>query len=130
VKFVWVRADVLRNVQSRLIETYGGIAGLRDENALESAIARPQQLHAHGEIDSIGKLGAALAWAILRNHPFGDGNKRAAFAGLMIFLTRNGCVLTCSQVEETAMFLRAAASEISEDEWAAWVERSVAPVSE
>ncbi len=130
MKFVWVRADVLRNVQSRLIETYGGIAGVRDQNALESAIARPQQLHAYGDIDSIAKLGAALAWAVLRNHPFADGNKRAAFAALMIFFTRNGYGLTCSQVEETGMILRAAASAISEDEWTAWVERSVAPVAE
>jgi death-on-curing protein len=72
-------------------------------------------------------LGAALAWAILRNHPFADGNKRAAFAGLSIFLDINGYQLKCSEVEETAMMLRATASEISEDEFAQWVERSIAP---
>jgi death-on-curing protein len=130
VKFVWVRADVLRNVQGRLIETYGGVHGVRDENALESAIARPQQLQAYGEIESVARLGAALAWALLRNHPFSDGNKRAAFAALTIFVTRNGCRLTCSQVEETAMVLRAAASEIGEEEWTGWVERSVARIGE
>jgi death-on-curing protein len=130
VNFVWVRTDVLRNVHSRLIETYGGIEGVRDENALESAIARPKQLQAYGGVDSVASLAAAVAWAILRNHPFSDGNKRAAFAALMIFATRNGYRLTCSQVEETAMVLRAAASEITEEEWTAWVERSVAPVSE
>jgi death-on-curing protein len=129
VSFVWVRADVLRNVHGRLIEAYGGVNGVRDENGLESAIARPQHLEAYAGIESAGHLAAALAWAILRNHPFADGNKRTAFAALNIFLARNGYRLTCSEVEETAMVLRAAASEISEDEWTAWVEHSIAPLS-
>lgn len=127
---VWVRADVLLNVQRRLIVTYGGTHGMRDENALNSAIARPQQLHAYGEVGSIAHLGAALAWGLLRNHPFIDGNKRAAFAALVIFLARNGCRLPCSQVEETAMILRAAASSITEEEWTAWVERSIEAISD
>lgn len=112
-------------IQSRLIERYGGLPGIRDAGALESAVARTANLVSYGGIDSVPELGAALAWAILRNHPFADGNKRAAFAGLLLFLDLNGCRLTCSKVEETAMVLRAAASAIAEDEWAAWVVRSV-----
>ena len=122
----FVRADVLRNVQSRLIERYGGLPGVRDEGALESAIARPKNLFAYGQASSVGELVAALAWALIRNHAFADGNKRAAFAALTMFLELNGHRLTCSEVEETAMVLRAAASEISEEEWTAWVVRSVA----
>ena len=119
----FVRSDVLRNVQSRLIERYGGLPGTRDAGALESAVARPKNLHAYRQVTSIAGLGAALAWAILRNHPFVDGNKRAAFAALSIFLELNGHRLSCSEVEETAMVLRAAASEITEDEWTSWVTR-------
>jgi death on curing protein len=126
VSFEYVRADVLRNVHGRLIERYGGVSGVRDENGLESAIARPKNLAFYAGAESAGALGAALAWALLRNHPFADGNKRAAFAGLTIFLELNGYRLTCSEVEETAMVLRAASSEISEEDWTAWVERSVA----
>ena len=126
MSFEFVRADVLRNVQSRLIERYGGLPGVRDEGALESAIARPENLFAYGQAGSVGELGAALAWALLRNHPFADGNKRAAFAGLTMFLELNGYRWTCSEVEETAMVLRATASEITEEEWVAWVVRSVA----
>jgi death on curing protein len=126
VSLEFVRADVLRNVQSRLIERYGGLPGVRDDGALESAIARPKNLFAYGQASSIGELGAALAWALVRNHPFMDGNKRAAFAALTMFLELNGHRLTCSEVEETAMVLRAAASEIAEEEWTAWVVRSVA----
>ena len=120
----FVRADVLRNVHSRLIERYGGLSGVRDEGALESAVARPKNLFAYGQTESVVQLGAALAWALLRNHPFVDGNKRAAFAALTMFFELNGHHLNCSEVEETAMVLRAAASEITEDEWTAWVVRS------
>jgi death-on-curing protein len=126
VSLEFVRADVLRNVQSRLIERYGGLPGVRDEGALESAIARPRNLFAYAQARSVAELGAALAWALLRNHPFMDGNKRAAFAALTMFLELNGYQLTCSEVEETAMVLRAAASEITEEEWTAWAVRSVA----
>lgn len=124
----FVRADVLRNVQARLLEKYGGLSGVRDNGALESAIARPKNLHAYEDVTSIARLGASVAWAIVRNHPFVDGNKRAAFAALTIFLELNGHGLTCSQVEETAMVLRAAASEITEDEWIGWVTGVVAKV--
>jgi death-on-curing protein len=128
VTIEFVRADVLCNVQGRLIERYGGLAGIRDGNALESAIARPLNLYTYGEVNTVAALGAALAWAILRNHPFADGNKRAAFAALTIFFDLNGYALTCPEVEETAMVLRAAAGEISEEEWTGWVERSAAPL--
>ena len=128
MSFHYVRADVLRNVHGRLIERYGGISGVRDANGLESAIARPRNLVFYANVASVGTLGAALAWALLRNHPFADGNKRTAFAGLTMFLELNGYELTCSDVEETAMVLQAAASDINEEEWIAWVERSIAPM--
>ncbi len=123
----FVRADVLRNVHGRLIERYGGLPGVRDENALESSVGRPRNLEAYGEALSIAELGAAITWSLLRNHPFVDGNKRIAFAALTIFLELNGHCLTCSEVEETAMVLRADAGEISDEEWTAWVLRSVGP---
>ena len=125
----FVRVEVLRNVHDRLIERYGGLRGVRDVGGLESAMARPENLVAYGGVTSVAELGAAMAWALLRNHPFSDGNKRAAFAALTLFLDLNEYGLTCSEVEETAMVLRAAASEIRAEEWTAWVVRSVVAVS-
>ncbi len=124
----FLRADVLKNVQGRLIETYGGLAGVRDENSLEAAIGRPKNLQAYGEVESIAVLGACVSWALIKGHAFNDGNKRIAFAALVMFLDLNGFRLSCSQVEETAMVLRAAASEIDEAGWTAWVESAVAPL--
>ena len=117
----FVLASVLRNVHDRLIESYGGVPGLRDENAFLSAIARPENLAAYEESMDVPALAASLPWAILRNHPFTDGNKRTALAALAIFLERNGWRLACTEAEETAMVLRAASSAISETEWTAWV---------
>jgi death-on-curing protein len=128
MSIIFVRGDVLRNVQSRLIERYGGIAGVRDANALEPALARPQQLNHYENETSIPRLAAAVSWALLRNHPFADGNKRAAFAAIMIFLQRNSHRITCTEVEETAMTLRAASSEITEEQWSAWLDSVVRPV--
>ena len=125
MSFEYVRADVLKNVQRRVIESYGGLQGVRDEGGLESAIARPRNLHEYGEIESPGALAAALAWAVVRNHPFVDGNKRAAFAGLQIFVTINGFTLDCSEVEETAMMLGIASGQIMEEQWTAWVEEKI-----
>ncbi len=125
----FVRADVLRNVHGRLLERYGGVAGVRDENGLEAAVARPQNLQFYSNIESISVLGAALVWSLLRNHPFADGNKRIAFAALTIFLDINGYRITCTEVEETGIMKLAAGSEMSEEELAAWVERIIAPLT-
>lgn len=127
MSLVFVRPDVLRNVHGRLIEKYGGIAGVRDESALESAMSRPRNLEVYGGVTSVPHLAAALSWSLLRNHPFADGNKRSAFAALVMMLDLNGFDLSCSEVEETAMVLRAAAGEISELEWTQWVKRVAAP---
>jgi len=101
---------------------------VRDPGGLESAVARPENLLVYGRVGSVAELGVALAWAILRNHPFTDGNKQAALAALTLFIELNESRLTCSEVEETAMVLRAAGSEMSEEEWTAWVLRSVEPL--
>ncbi len=130
MSFEFVRLDVLKNIHGRLIERYGGLAGVRDENALGSAVERPKTLEYYAGETSVPVLGAALAWAILRNHPFSDGNKRTAFAGLTVFLELNGYRLNCSEVEETAMILRAAASELTEAEFTGWVINASGAVDE
>ncbi len=123
----FLRADVLRNVQGRIIETYGGLPGVRDENALEAAAGRPKNLEAYGDVSSIPVLAACVSWALIKSHAFNDGNKRIGFAALVMFLELNGYRLNCSEVEETAMTLRAAASEIQEADWTAWVELVAVP---
>ena len=120
----WLTAKAVLAIHEELIVRYGGVSGLRDDGLLESAVARPQNLAAYGQKISVASLSAAYAWGLLRNHPFVDGNKRTALAAMVVFLELNGWELGCSEAEETAMVLRAAAGEITERAWTEWVRRS------
>jgi death-on-curing protein len=120
----WLTAKAVQAIHEELIARYGGVSGLRAGGLLASAVARPQNLAAYGRNTSVTSLAAAYAWGLLRNHPFVDGNKRTALAAMVVFLELNGCELSCSEAEETAMVLRAAAGEITEHAWIEWVRRS------
>ena len=127
MSFVFIRGDVLRTVHERLIQTYGGLQGIRSNDGLESAVARPRQLHYYTGEARVGAIAASLAWALLRNHPFMDGNKRAALAAFVMSAELNKHRLTCSEAEETAMIVKTASAEIDEGKWADWALRVVAP---
>jgi death-on-curing protein len=122
----FLNSAMLRTMHSELIRMFGGSYGLRDAGLLKCAIARPLQLANYSPDAMVGQLAAVLCWGLVKNHAFVDGNKRIALAALVTFLRLNGWRLNCSEVEETAMMLRAAGSEVTEDEFAAWVERTVA----
>jgi len=113
-------------LHAALIEETGGSHGLRDVGLLESAIARAENKVHYDPNATVAHVAASLAWGLIKNHAFIDGNKRIGLAALIVFLDANGHRLACSVEEETAMVLRAAASEITEEEWTAWVARSVA----
>lgn len=90
---IWLSRSDVESLHTKVIEASGGSHGLRDVNLLESALARPQNLHAYGEADSF-QLAASYAEGIARNHAFVDGNKRTAFMSAWLFLRQNGQELT------------------------------------
>jgi death-on-curing protein len=98
---------------------------LRDAGLLESAIARAENKVNYDPEASVGSVAGSLSWGLIKDHAFIDGNKRIGLAALVVFLEANGLTLICSVEEEIAVVLRAAASEIAEEEWTAWVVRSV-----
>lgn len=102
------------------LAVFGGPAGLRDEGMLESALGRPQNKWSFGESD-YAVLAAACAFGIARNHPFVDGNKRAAFMVAMTFLRKNGIQFAPKPAEATVAILGLAAGEIDEDGLARWI---------
>lgn len=117
---IWVdRASVLL-LHAESLAIHGGAGGLRDMGLLESALARPQSLHADGEGDAAA-LAAAYAFGIIRNHPFVDGNKRIGFITAAVFLEANGSRFTASEAEVVMRTLALAASEIDEAEFASWL---------
>lgn len=121
-RHVWLEKAALLVLHDQSIMKHGGARGIRDEGLLESALARPLNLLAYRESITLPQLAAAYAFGLAKNHAFVDGNKRAAFAALGVFLKVNGWNLTATKVDATLTFLKLAASEIREDELAVWVE--------
>ncbi len=116
----WVSRQLLVTLHDESLAIHGGASGLRAEGLLESALARPQQLANYGEPD-FASLAASYAFGLAKNHAFVDGNKRAAFLALGLFLRINGYRLTATQVDATVTILALAAGELSEEQLAQWV---------
>lgn len=92
---------------------------------LESALARPRNLALYQESVSLAELAAAYAFGIAKNHAFIDGNKRAAFAAMNLFLEKNGWRLVATEVDATLTMLALAAGDVDEPTLAKWVSRNV-----
>jgi len=115
------KADVLA-IQARQIEKFGGMAGIRDEGLLDSALAQPQATF-FGELlhPTIAEQAAAYLYHLAQNHPFLDGNKRTAFATMIAFLSINGYDLDLTQEEAFDLLMRVARGRISKEEVAVFI---------
>jgi death-on-curing protein len=120
---IWLRPEAILAAHDEQLVEHGGGTGIRDRGLLESALARPINLHAYGE-PSLPKLAAAYAFGIAKNHPFVDGNKRIALVAAELFLGLNGVDLTATDFQCVETFLALAAGEISEEELAVWIDRN------
>ncbi len=103
------------------LREHGGLAGLRDENALESALARPRQRWHYEPKSDAPSLAAAYAFGLSRDHPFRDGNKRVAFVVMVVFLELNGWTFAADEADVVATMMALAAGTLSERTLAAWV---------
>jgi death-on-curing protein len=117
----WLEKQALLMLHSESLAEHGGLSGLRDEGLLDSALARPQNLKAYAPDADIAALAAAYGVGLARNHPFADGNKRAAFLAVGLFLALNGWRLVAAPVEATQIMLGVASGELEEDAFAAWI---------
>lgn len=122
----WLDKRALCLLHDESLAEHGGAANLRDEGLLESALARPQQLERYGDPD-LADLAAAYGVGLARNHPFVDGNKRAAFLAVGIFLALNGHRLAATQAEATLTMFGVASGDIDEAAFAAWLRAHVEP---
>jgi death-on-curing protein len=120
---VWVSKSVALALQDELIAEHGGQPGLRDEGLLESALARPQQLFSYEDPD-LFSLAATYVSALVRNHPFLDGNKRIAFVTGVIFLERNGTSFDPSEAEAVQVMIDLAPRKLTEEEFAIWLKEN------
>ena len=122
----WIDKQALLLLHGESLAEHGGMAGLRDEGLLESALARPINLATYGSPD-LADLAAAYAFGLAKNHPVVDGNKRAAFLAVGLFLFLNGYRLRTDQTSATHAMLAVAAGEIDEAAFARWLRAHIAP---
>lgn len=126
----WLLQSVIETIHDVQISEHGGLSGIRDEGLLNSALARPQNLYEYEQPD-LYELAAAYAVALVRNHPFADGNKRTAFLAAYVFLNINSIIFTAPEAETTAIVIALAADELDQSQFAKWLKQhSVAELNQ
>jgi death-on-curing protein len=122
----WVDRRALELLHGASLSEHGGASGLRDQGLLESALARPLNLAAYGSPDA-ADLAASYGVGLAKNHPFVDGNKRAAFLAVGLFLALNGQRLVANQADATLTMLAVAAGQMDEAAFARWLRQHTQP---
>ena len=119
---IWIEKPLVLAIHDRQLAEHGGSAGVRDENLLESALARPQQLYAYGDpFPDLADLAATLAFGLARNHPFVDGNKRTAAVTCETFIILNHGELIAEDADLFPRFLALAEGKLPVEEFAQWL---------
>lgn len=125
---IWLDAALVLAIHDRQLAEYGGMAGVRDANLLDSALARPQQMEAYADpAPDVADLAAALAYGLARNHPFIDGNKRTAAVACETFIELNEARLDAEDAELFPLYLALADGSLSADAFAAWLRDHLRP---
>ena len=119
----WVRQDIAIAIHEHVVVDHGGKSGIRDSGLLESALARPQQIHACDASD-LATLAAAYAAGI---HPFLDGSKRVGFMLAYLFLACNSVTLTAAEASATRAVLDLTAGDTTEAQFAQWLRDHTEP---
>ena len=113
-----------------LLDRHGGLRGARDDNALESALARPRNRWAYEPDSDLASLGAAYGFALARSHCFSDGNKRVAFAVMYTFLGLNGLEIDAPEPEVVRLVTDLASGVLDEARLAEWLRAHTIPYAE
>jgi death-on-curing protein len=121
----WINRRALIYLHSASLATFGGSTGIRDEGLLDSALARPQNKFLYAPKSDLSTLAASYGFGIARNHPFIDGNKRAAFHSVGLFLSINGYELIADQLDAIQTMLSLAAGELNEEAFADWIRKNM-----
>ena len=117
----WIKPALVYAVHDMQLARHGGLVGLRDKNAVESALARAQQLASDGDpVPDAADLAAAYAYGLARNHGFIDGNKPTAWVIARVFLIDNGQTLVFTQLDAVQVMQSLAAGLMDEQALAQW----------
>ena len=125
----WVPRLVIEAVHLDQVREHGGLLGIRDENALESALARAKQRWTHQPESDLSRLAADYMFGICTSHPFRDGNKRISFLAAVIFLGLNGFDLVAPGDEVVEKMRALASGKLDEEAIANWMRSRIEPRS-
>jgi death-on-curing protein len=118
----WLKEAVVHAIHQRQLDEHGGLAGVRDPGMLSSALARPRNAFAYSEPKpDLAALAAAYAFAIIKNHPFFDGNKRTGYVLCRTFLKINGRDIEAAHEEKYKAVVAVADGSMSEEQFAIWI---------
>ena len=125
---IWIDKRFVLAIHDRQLAEHGGSTGVRDETLLDSALARPHQLHAYGDpTPDLAELASSLAFGLARKHPFVDGNKRTAHVCYRAFLALNGVAIVASDEDKYVTMLALAEGSLSEAAFATWLRQHIRP---
>ena len=120
----WISKSALVILHDESLTEHGGAEGVRDDGLLDSALARHLNILADSDPAAppdVATLAASYGVGLAKNHGFFDGNKRAAFLAVGLFLALNSSRLRCTQAEATLTMLAVASGDLSEDAFATWL---------
>ncbi len=125
---VWITRLAADAMHHELLTQHGGLAGVRDETALESALARPRDKWGYDHEADLALLGAAYGFGLAKNHGYNDGNKRIAFAVMYTFLGINGLEIEAPEPAVVQLMLDVASGSLSEATLAEWLRKNTVPL--
>jgi death on curing protein len=118
---IWINRTALLHLQLASLAEFGGSTGIRDAGLLDSALARPLNRWNYEPTTDIAALAASCGYGTAKNHPFVDGNKRAAFHAVILFLALNKIEFDGEIAECIQVMMSVASGELSEEQFAAWI---------
>jgi death-on-curing protein len=122
----WLARNIVEAIHDVQLADNGGLPGLRDAGALESALGRPMHRWHYGEAKDVAECAASYGFGIAKNHPFADGNKRTAFVVMATFHELNGSALTAPEADVVRTMVGVADGSVSEKELAVWLRENSA----
>ncbi len=124
---VWLTELQAKILHAEAINLFGGLQGIRDAGLLQSALARPQNLHVYDEDATLFDLAASYGFGLAMNHAFIDGNKRVALLAIRAFLFRNGFRFNPEEIETVTMMEGLAAGDVTQELLSDWIQANSAP---
>jgi death-on-curing protein len=116
---------VVDAIHTDQLREHGGLPGVRDENALESALSRPQQKWQYSDRTDVPMLAAAYAFGLVQIHPYRDGNKRIGFLAMVTCLGVNGMEFSAAEAEVVTAFVSLADGRLPEEALADWIRQRI-----